>query len=124
MDFSESIALADPEERNSDIEQKVQDEDWSEIVVDQLQSGGWVDNAYVERFEIVNETAQSVFATVTVVFCESIPTGCKEINREQQMTVYYRLEIDKASGGCELTCYNCDESDDGESEPYYPDDYN
>jgi hypothetical protein len=123
MDFSELIDIVDTETRNSEIEQKLLDEDWAEIVVDHLQSGGWVSEAHVERFEIVGETAETVSATVTVSFCESIPTGCREINREQPMTVYYHLNIDKESGEGELSFYGCNESGDGESESYYPGDY-
>lgn len=112
MDFKNALRQTSTTERDRLIENEVTDEDWCDYLTEDMQHGGWPDEADVETIKIVDKGGEEIIVNVDVAFSESVSTGCKDVNFSHNGSASFRIRIDRETGLIEVEAVGADVDDD------------
>jgi len=125
MDFDSALEENEIARRNELIEEEILNDSWDDELNDFMTRGGWPDDVQVDKVGI-RDDGEYVIATAEVQFVQSVPTGCKDLNRTYDGTVNIEVLIHRPSGTYEIKHNSLDMDDDDrdDNDDFYADDYN
>lgn len=102
MDFSQALATRDENTRLELIKEEVYQHDWGDEITASIEDIGWLEDSLPIHVQLVEATNLYINISVCVAFTESTPTQCKDANRTKHFTAWFRIEIERMTGGFEI----------------------